>query len=168
MSRRQLLQHLCSQSSINYHHQIHHEKLHPSVKRFCKQTSFSAPAHSNILFREIRTSCMQDSFLKSSQKRKPRTHGTIWFQFPNTHTTVQILKRGGCTRAKSDASKLNAEHVGGLRTHHCWKFLQLASQLCLPMNFQQTMLCTVYISQLLLDTFFEKENFIDFKHNTSR
>ena len=53
-----LLQYHCSKSSINYRHQISLEKLHSSLKRFCKQTSFSAL-------------CMRDSLLGKRARKKP-------------------------------------------------------------------------------------------------
>ena len=60
MIRGWLLQHHCSKSSINYRHQIRLEKLHPSLKKFCKQTLFSTP-------------CKRDSLLEKHARNLPNT-----------------------------------------------------------------------------------------------
>ena len=71
-----LPQHYCSKSSINYRHQIHLEKLHPFLKRFCKQISFSTP-------------CIRDSFLEKyarkiscSNQTRPRKEEAQYQKLP--------------------------------------------------------------------------------------
>ena len=60
VNRGRLLQYRCSKSLINYRHQIHLKKLHPSLKRFCKQTTFSTP-------------CIRYSLFEKRARKKPNT-----------------------------------------------------------------------------------------------
>ena len=64
--RGRLLQHHCSQSSINYRHQIRREQLHTFLKKIYKQTSFRPP-------------CMRDSLLekRAHQEKEITKQGLI-------------------------------------------------------------------------------------------